>query len=99
MFSTSERSHLIDYHMLRKLIFIAFVWSLFIINSHAQDKDKITEKYYQLIEAPTAPEKWDAWRSELRVWKDSTLRFLQYRGENYQKRNTNGLPKPIPLFF
>jgi gamma-glutamyl hercynylcysteine S-oxide synthase len=48
---------------------------------------KITERYYQLIEAPTSPAKWDAWRLGLQAWKDSVLISIKYTGENYRKAN------------
>lgn len=65
----------------------------------AQTQPKITDKYYQLIEAPSAPEKWDAWRKEMRTWKDSTLKFLNYKGENYQKQEYKWAASAYSTFF
>ena len=45
----------------------------------------ISGRYYQLIEAPASPEKWEAWRQEIRAWRDSALSQMKYRGENYEK--------------
>lgn len=50
----------------------------------AQNPVPLAEKYYQLIEAPTAPDRWEAWRGELLAWRDSTRKALKYRGENYR---------------
>ncbi|MBC7892676.1 MAG: SUMF1/EgtB/PvdO family nonheme iron enzyme [Sphingobacteriaceae bacterium] len=52
-----------------------------------------------MIEAPTSPEKWDAWRLELQAWKDSTRNFLKYKGENYQKNDYRWASKAYSTFF
>lgn len=80
---------------------IVLVLTFFAKNSYAQDQHnkKITEKYYQLIEAPTSPDKWDAWRLEVKLWKDSTLKFLQYKGENYQKSEYKWASKAYSTYF
>ena len=65
----------------------------------AQTKATIADKYYQLIEAPSNPEKWNDWRSELRTWKDSTLKFLNYKGENYEKKEYKWASSAYSTFF
>ena len=65
----------------------------------AQNKKNISEKYYQLIEAPTSPDKWDGWRSELRAWRDSTLKSLNYNGENYRQPDYQWAAKAYSTFF
>ena len=45
-------------------------------NLQAQNSRKLPERYYQLIEAPTNPGQWNAWRQTLRTWRDSTLKSL-----------------------
>ena len=68
-------------------------------NTSAQTKNTIADKYYQLIEAPSAPAKWTAWRSELRAWKDSTLRSLNHTGENYRKNEYKWAATAYSTFF
>ncbi|MVM36683.1 hypothetical protein GO730_01720 [Spirosoma sp. HMF3257] len=68
--------------MLRKGVVSIWILCCWAGNAFGQNRNAFSEKYYQLIEAPTAPDKWDAWRSELRAWKDSTLKSLNYKGEN-----------------
>jgi gamma-glutamyl hercynylcysteine S-oxide synthase len=87
--------------MKRKLVMICIFFSFYSNFSFAQEKspNNITEKYYQLIEAPSNPEKWDAWRLELRSWKDSCLSALQYQGNNYQKKECQWASKAYSTFF
>lgn len=77
-------------------ILVFFCWAG---TTSGQSRTALPEKYYQLIEAPSSPEKWNAWRSELRAWKDSTLRFLNYTGENYQKSNYKWAANAYSTFF
>lgn len=60
---------------------------------------KITERYYQLIEAPTSPTNWDAWRLALRTWKDSVLASVRYTGENYHKAEYRWASSAYATFF
>ena len=87
--------------MRNKWIIIVLVLTFFAKNNYAQDQSNknITEKYYQLIEAPTSPDKWDAWRLELKLWKDSTLKFIKYKGENYQKSEYKWASKAYSTYF
>ncbi|WP_375444776.1 formylglycine-generating enzyme family protein [uncultured Fibrella sp.] len=68
-------------------------------NAFGQNKNALSEKYYQLIEAPSAPEKWDAWRKEVRTWRDSTLKQLNYKGENYRKSDYKWASSAYSTFF
>lgn len=38
-----------------------------------------------LIQAPSDPKLWDAWREEIGKWRDDTKRALNYSGANYDK--------------
>ena len=61
--------------------------------------NKLTEKYYQLIEGPGSSEKWDAWRTELGSWKDSTRSLLNYKGINYQRPEYKWAASAYSTFF
>ncbi|WP_159475047.1 SUMF1/EgtB/PvdO family nonheme iron enzyme [Dyadobacter sp. 3J3] len=84
-------------------IFNAALAILFLAYSsiHAQEQkpSKLTGRYYQLIEAPTNPEKWDTWRNELRAWKDSTLQELKYNNENYRNQEFKWASQAYSTFF
>lgn len=84
---------------LRKIIVGILIFVCWAGTTSGQKKNALPEKYYQLIEAPTAADKWDAWRSELRTWKDSTLKSLNYKGENYQKRDYKWASSAYSTFF
>ncbi|GAB3643764.1 formylglycine-generating enzyme family protein [Spirosoma arcticum] len=71
--------------MLRTIAMTILVFVCLLTTSHAQLKPTIADRYYQLIEAPASPDKWDAWRLAVRNWRDSTLTLLNYQGENYHK--------------
>nr|WP_231780397.1 SUMF1/EgtB/PvdO family nonheme iron enzyme [Spirosoma sp. KNUC1025] len=85
--------------MLRKRIISSWILCSWMGIAFGQQKNALSEKYYQLIEAPTAPDKWDAWRSELRAWKDSTLRSLNYKGENYRQPNYKWASSAYATYF
>ncbi|MEP7323151.1 MAG: SUMF1/EgtB/PvdO family nonheme iron enzyme [Saprospiraceae bacterium] len=84
-----------------KLKVISLIFSFYSMTGQAQDitSNKITEKFYQLIEAPNNPEKWDAWRSGLQTWKDSCLSALQYKGDNYQKKEFQWSSQAYSTYF
>ena len=84
-----------------KIIVSVILLACFSKNTLAQNTDskKISARYYQLIEAPTSPDKWDAWRLELKNWKDSTLNYLKYEGDNYQKADYKWASKAYSTFF
>ncbi len=65
----------------------------------AQGNGSGIEKYGQLIEAPTAPDRWEAWRRELLAWKDSTRKALNYGGENYRKPEYRWAAQAYSTFF
>lgn len=85
--------------MLRKGVISIWILCCWTGNAFGQNRNVLSEKYYQLIEAPTSPEKWDAWRSELRAWKDSTLNFLNYKGENYRQPNYKWASSAYTTYF
>ncbi|QHW00354.1 formylglycine-generating enzyme family protein [Spirosoma endbachense] len=85
--------------MLRKGLVCSWLLCCWTGNAFGQNRNALAEKYYQLIETPTSPEKWDAWRSELRAWKDSTRRFLNFNGENYQKSEYKWASSAYSTFF
>jgi formylglycine-generating enzyme required for sulfatase activity len=87
--------------MLKKIIGVAFLLACCSETTLAQAKNggKIADKYYQLIVAPSSPGQWDAWRSELRAWKDSTLKYLNYKGENYQAGTYTWAATAYSTFF
>ena len=72
-----------------------------LLRSQAQTNrnGKITERYYQLIEAPTDPAKWNAWRQTLRTWRDSTRASLHYTGDNYQNPDYKWAASAYSTFF
>ena len=71
----------------------------FQLNAQQNASKNIADKYYQLIEAPTSSDKWNAWRLELKAWKDSTLNFLKYKGENYQKKEYKWASSAYATYF
>lgn len=89
--------------MIRKLVSVAIVFSYCSENLTAQVNEvgtkRLFDRYYQIIDAPASPEKWDAWRLELRNWKDSLLSGLQYEGENYRKSEYKWASKAYSTFF
>ena len=71
----------------------------FQLNAQQNVPKNIADKYYQLIEAPTSSDKWDAWRAELHLWKDSTMKFLKYKGINYEKKDYKWASKAYSTYF
>lgn len=84
-------------------VFVLLLCYVSILDTQAQTDKKpsqnITERYYQLIEAPTAPEKWDSWRSGLRQWKDSVLAAVQYKDDNYRKADYKWASSAYSTYF
>jgi len=60
---------------------------------------KITERYYQIIEAPNLADQWDSWRQEISAWKDSVLKKMAYNGEIYQKKEYQWASKAYSTLF
>jgi hypothetical protein len=60
---------------------------------------KITDRYYQLIEAPQIADQWEKWRKEINAWKDSVLHRMAYRGEFYQKEEYQWASKAYSTLF
>jgi formylglycine-generating enzyme required for sulfatase activity len=71
----------------------------FQLNAQQNASKNIADKYYQLIEAPTSSDKWNAWRLELKAWKDSTLNILKYNGENYHKKEYKWASSAYATYF
>lgn len=71
-------------------------WS---VGGFAQSKPKLSDRYYQLIEAPASPDKWDAWRQEMRAWRDSTRKTIGYTGDNYRNSNYTWAASAYSTFF
>ncbi len=81
-------------------LFIFFYLFLFSKGwSQENSASGLTKRHYQLIETPTDPGKWDAWRNELKVWKDSTLRYLHYNNENYRNPDFKWASHAYSTFF
>lgn len=87
--------------MIKKILLSLMCLASVAVSGQSQvGKDlKITERHYQLIEAPTASDKWDAWRSELTAWRDSTRDFLHYKGGNYENPNLKWASAAYSTFF
>lgn len=83
--------------MLKKVVLTISVFSCFWCMACAQPT--VADRYYQLIEPPTSPDKWAAWRSELRAWKESTLTSLHYTGENYRQPSYKWASGAYSTFF
>lgn len=78
----------------------SMAWNcLFLLGNSTECPTKCSEKYFQLIEAPTSLDKWDAWHVELKAWKDSTLKFLKYKGVNYEKKDYKWASSAYSTFF
>ena len=85
--------------MLSKFTIALLMFACFSTQLQGQNKGKITEKYYQLIEAPTSSDQWNAWRLSLSAWRDSIRQHLNYQGENYQKKEYAWASKAYSTFF
>ncbi|MDR6562312.1 MULTISPECIES: SUMF1/EgtB/PvdO family nonheme iron enzyme [unclassified Arcicella] len=87
--------------MLSKIVFVALVLLCFVKEANAQNKNinKISDKYYHLIEAPTSADKWDEWRLSMRIWRDSTLKYINYKGNNYQNNHYKWASKAYSTYF
>ncbi len=70
-----------------------------VVGQQTKAPPKITQRYYQLIEAPTAPAEWDAWRQRLRGWRDSVRTAVQYTGDNYRKSDYKWAASAYSTFF
>ncbi|GGM90229.1 hypothetical protein GCM10010967_23980 [Dyadobacter beijingensis] len=57
------------------------------------------DSYYQLIEAPSAPEKWDRWREQMRQLRDSVRWHAGYTEENYRKEQFKWASAAYSTFF
>ncbi|MCF0069712.1 SUMF1/EgtB/PvdO family nonheme iron enzyme [Dyadobacter sp. CY261] len=84
-------------------ILIIVLATQFLTAGHLIAQDKIApnpaEKYYQLIEAPGAPEKWDSWRNQIRQLRDSVRRHPGYTDDNYQKSEFKWASNAYSTFF
>ena len=85
--------------MFRKITVSSLFVLLWATHTFGQTKKPISEKYYQLIEAPVSSDKWDAWRAGLLAWKDSVLTTLNYTGENYQQASYTWAASAYSTFF
>ncbi len=86
----------------KKVISLLFSISFFLTAS-AQVMEpapvKITDRYYQLIEAPQIADQWEKWRKEISAWKDSVLHRMAYQGEIYQKQEYQWASKAYATLF
>ncbi len=87
--------------MVRLPLITGLLLVCFSLHSQPQNKSngKITERYHQLIEAPTDPGKWNAWRQELRSWRDSTRALLHYTSDNYRNQDYKWAASAYSTFF
>ena len=71
-------------------LFCLIFYCICLIPLHAQPVEinppKITERYYQIIEAPILSDQWDSWKNEIKLWKDSVLNSMAYTGKIYDKK-------------
>lgn len=84
-------------------LFCLIFYCICIIPLNAQTSEinpsKITERYYQIIDAPNLADQWDPWRKEIKAWKDSVLNQMSYSGKIYEKSEYQWASKAYSTLF
>ena len=63
------------------------------------DSTKLSNRYWYLIQAPHAPQDWNAWRNGLTQWKDSLMHMIHYDEKYYNDPKYQWASKAYSTFY